>query len=79
MPHERQQERQLIEDYFELIDTFCQSLTQANRPVAIALAELPDMIRGYGHVKERNMDIAHAKKEDLMAQYEGRTLERLVS
>ena len=77
--HERQQERQLIEDYFELIDTFCQSLTQANRPVAIALAELPDMIRGYGHVKERNMDIAHAKKEDLMAQYEGRTLERLVS
>jgi indolepyruvate ferredoxin oxidoreductase len=74
---ERQQERQLIADYFDLIDTFCQSLTETNLPAAIALSQLPDMIRGYGHVKEQNMDLAAAKKNDLMAQYEGRTLERL--
>lgn len=73
---ERRQERQLITDYFDLIDTFSESLTEDNFSSAIKLAQLPDMIRGYGHVKERNMEIAAAKKDELLAQYEGRSLDR---
>ncbi len=66
---ERRQERQLAADYLALADEFSRTLDAGNVDAALALAELPDAIRGYGHVKEKSMREARARREALMAQY----------
>ena len=49
---ERKQERQLVDDYEQLIDKVCEQLTPLNSSLAVQLAALPQEIKGYGHVKE---------------------------
>ncbi|NML97751.1 indolepyruvate ferredoxin oxidoreductase family protein [Paraburkholderia sp. RP-4-7] len=66
---ERRMERQLIEDYIALVETFCASLNADNLDVAIRLAKLPDEIRGFGHVKERNIHAVEKKRQALMTEY----------
>ena len=56
--HERQQERRLIEDYVRLLDEIVAGLTPANHGAAVALASVPDEIRGYGHVKDKSIAAA---------------------
>jgi indolepyruvate ferredoxin oxidoreductase len=68
---ERRMERQLIKDYEVLIDRLVASLDEVRLPIAVELAELPDRIRGFGHVKERHLKDAMARQEELLAQYEG--------
>ena len=55
---ERHQERQLIEEYIKTLDEIVAKLDTANHAAAVALASVPDEIRGYGHVKEANMAAA---------------------
>jgi indolepyruvate ferredoxin oxidoreductase len=55
---ERRMERQLIEDYVQLLDEIVGQLSQANHSAAVALASVPDEIRGYGHVKEKSLAAA---------------------
>jgi len=57
---ERRQERQLIDDYIKLLDLIVARLNPANQGAAVALASVPDEIRGYGHVKEKNLAAAQA-------------------
>jgi indolepyruvate ferredoxin oxidoreductase len=52
---ERQMERQLIADYIQTLDEIAARLTPANHAAAVALASVPDEIRGYGHVKEKSV------------------------
>jgi len=66
---ERRTERRLIGEYMALVDQFCVSLTASNRDMAIRLAQLPAAIRGFGHVKERNLAAAEKQRESLMAEY----------
>jgi indolepyruvate ferredoxin oxidoreductase len=56
---ERRHERQMIEDYIKELDAICAQLNPVNHAAAVALASVPDEIRGYGHVKEKS--IAEAK------------------
>ncbi|WP_038466394.1 indolepyruvate ferredoxin oxidoreductase family protein [Candidatus Odyssella acanthamoebae] len=51
---ERQLERQWIKDYRKTIDHVLASVTKDKIDQACALMELPQKIRGYGHVKEQN-------------------------
>jgi len=44
-------------------------LTHDNHAIAVALAALPESIKGYGHVKERNRLAAKASEETLLAQW----------
>ena len=44
-------------------------LNAENRTLAIELANLPDGIRGYGHVKENNLRAVRAKWNDLAARW----------
>jgi len=60
---ERQHERQMIEDYVKEVDEILAKLTPANHAPAVALASVPDEIRGYGHVKERSIAAANALRE----------------
>ena len=66
---ERRRERQLVEDYFALVELFCTSLTLENIDAALELARLPEKIRGYGHVKEKAMDAAQQSRALLMELY----------
>ncbi len=63
---ERRHERQLIEDYIKLLDEIASKLNAANHASAVALASVPDEIRGYGHVKERNLKAAKALEDQLL-------------
>lgn len=67
---ERRGERQLISEYIALVEEFCATLDAGRLPVALQLARLPDEIRGFGHVKERNMLAAAQKKERLLNDYQ---------
>lgn len=48
---ERRMERRLLREYTSMIETLANTLSQNNYQAAQQLAELPDNIRGYGHVK----------------------------
>jgi indolepyruvate ferredoxin oxidoreductase len=66
---ERKMERGLIEKYFETLDSLLRDLNASNHDLAVEIAELPMTIRGYGHVKHENVQEAHAKLEELLAQW----------
>jgi indolepyruvate ferredoxin oxidoreductase len=52
---ERRVERSLIVDYETLVDDILRRLSPETLPISVELAELPDQIRGFGHVKERRI------------------------
>ncbi|CAE6772027.1 hypothetical protein R69746_03888 [Paraburkholderia aspalathi] len=66
---ERRGERALIDQYIALIDEFCSTLDNSRLDVAMRLANLPDEIRGFGHVKERNVLAAATKRDTWLAEY----------
>lgn len=49
---ERRTERELVKSYRTDIEAVLSNLSPENMDAAVALADLPDVIRGYGHVKE---------------------------
>jgi indolepyruvate ferredoxin oxidoreductase len=66
---ERQTERALIAEYQASINDVLGLLTPANYPAAIAIARIPEQIKGYGHVKARHLEAARANWVALMAAY----------
>ena len=65
---ERKAERRLIEDYRAMIEPRIASLTAEQIPHLARLARLPEMIRGYGHIKEASIAKAAAEKARLEAE-----------
>ncbi len=63
---ERRAERRLIAEYEATISEVLQNLTPATLATAVALASLPERIRGYGHVKEKAMREAAAERARLL-------------
>jgi indolepyruvate ferredoxin oxidoreductase len=55
---ERQSERALIQSYMSSIEEILVSLNLNNHSLAIAFAKVPESIKGFGHVKERNLEAA---------------------
>ena len=66
---ERRTERALVGRYEALLDELCSKLTPANHALAVALASIPEKIRGYGHVKARSMEAAKAEEAALLADW----------
>jgi indolepyruvate ferredoxin oxidoreductase len=66
---ERRLERKLISDYETLLGELTQNLTSGNRAVAVALASIPEKIRGYGPVKQRHLAAAQADVTALREQF----------
>lgn len=64
---ERRAERALVEEYGATIGELLGDLSGATLDRAIALASLPDMIRGYGPVKEEAMSAYAAKRRELLS------------
>ncbi|NKI16580.1 indolepyruvate ferredoxin oxidoreductase family protein [Spongiibacter sp. KMU-166] len=66
---ERKLERQLIDDYFASIDKLLSSLDSATYDTAVAIASLPEGIRGFGHVKERHLETVRREEKRLWATF----------
>jgi indolepyruvate ferredoxin oxidoreductase len=66
---ERRLERQLIADYERMVVEIEGGLRADNIALAVELAALPATIRGYGHVKRKNIDAAKMREAALLAQY----------
>src|SRR5204863_4638976 len=68
---ERKMERALIGEYETVIAEVLERLTPQNYQVAVDLASLPEHIRGYGYIKERNVKDAKVREKALLAQLRG--------
>ncbi|HEU5283796.1 MAG TPA: DUF6537 domain-containing protein, partial [Burkholderiales bacterium] len=66
---ERRMERRLISEYEELIEHILAGLTRDNHAVALGLVSLPDRIRGFGHVKARNVEAAARDRAKLLEEF----------
>jgi len=66
---ERRTERKLIGEFEATIEELVGKLNSDNHALAVKIASIPEEIRGYGHVKERNLGIARAKQADLLAAF----------
>jgi indolepyruvate ferredoxin oxidoreductase len=64
---ERRTERALIAHYRDTLASLLPRLSAANLSQMIALAAIPEDIRGYGHVKERHLKAAREKEAALLA------------
>lgn len=67
--HERKEERKLIEDYKALIEHITPDLTQAKLSAAITLAEAAADVKGYGPVKEANLETYKANLPSLLEAF----------
>ncbi len=68
---ERKMERQLIVDYEATAKRVLGALTPGNHQTAVALLSLPEKIRGYGHVKEANVEATRQEERRLLASLQG--------
>ncbi len=66
---ERKLDRRLATDYERLVRTLLDGLSMENHATAVALAALPETIRGFGHVREKNRLAAKAEETKLLARW----------
>lgn len=62
-------ERRLIGEYEATIGTVLATLDQNNHGLAVQLAALPETMRGFGHIKEKNVAAAKEREAALLAAY----------
>lgn len=67
---ERKTERQLIKEYIALVEKLLPKLSAGNYDTAVRIASLPQKIRGFGHVKERNIKAVKEEQSSLLASFE---------
>ena len=66
---ERKRERALIGEFEALMEEVLAGLTPENHATAVELAELPQQVRGYGHVKMNNLQRAKAEETLLLDRF----------
>ena len=75
---ERRMERQLLADYeqriAQVLDTLQTTGDAAHHEAAVALASLPEQIRGYGHVRARSVAQAKQREAALLATLQRRVI-----
>jgi len=70
---ERRMERALIGEYEALCTELFTALAPHNHALAVELAQIPESIRGFGHVKERHLGAARARQAGLLAAFRAAT------
>jgi indolepyruvate ferredoxin oxidoreductase len=66
---ERKMERQLIVDYARTIEELLAGLNVDRLSLAVQIAEIPEQIRGFGHVKHAHLQPALARQAELLAAW----------
>jgi len=67
---ERKAERKLIDDYLAMIERHIAAPKGEQIPILARLARIPELIRGYGHIKEQSISKSLAEKTRLEADLE---------
>ena len=67
---ERRAERALPSEYRRSIEQLIAALDAANHAQAVEIARIPEQIKGFGHVKERNLAAARTQWQHLMAEWQ---------
>jgi indolepyruvate ferredoxin oxidoreductase len=65
----RRTERALITEYREVIDTLLTGLTPGNHELAVQIAALPDLVRGYEEIKLATVRSYHEKLAELRSEF----------
>ncbi|GAC1408530.1 MAG: indolepyruvate ferredoxin oxidoreductase family protein [Burkholderiaceae bacterium] len=65
---ERREERRLITHYRDTLMRLLPCLAASTLPTLVAVASIPEDIRGFGHVKARHLAAARGKEAALLAQ-----------
>jgi indolepyruvate ferredoxin oxidoreductase len=68
---ERRMERALIGEYRELVRRIAETVTPATLPPAIELAAAPELVAGFGPVKDAGVEAYRARVRELMPKLEG--------
>jgi indolepyruvate ferredoxin oxidoreductase len=71
MTDERRRERYIRDEYIALMRRIAAQLTLDNHAVAVELAEIPERIRGFGHVKLQHIERAEEAQAALLKQFAG--------
>jgi indolepyruvate ferredoxin oxidoreductase len=66
---ERRAERMLIAEYEHTVEELLDGLCQANYDDAVALASLPEQVRGFGHIKAASIEKMHARRRELLQSF----------
>ncbi len=73
---ERRAERALISEYETVIEELLPGLSADNHELAMRIASIPEDIRGFGHVKERSLEVARAKQAELLELFRSPRVDR---
>ena len=65
---ERRTERALIGEYMGIVEGLLASLNADKHAKAVEIARVPENIKGFGHVKERNLAAARLQWQQLLGQ-----------
>jgi indolepyruvate ferredoxin oxidoreductase len=65
---ERKMERALIVEYRSMVEALVAGLTASNHATAVELANLPEQVRGFGHVKEKAVATFRSEKAKLLGK-----------
>ncbi|PHQ68717.1 MAG: indolepyruvate ferredoxin oxidoreductase, partial [Sneathiella sp.] len=66
---ERKKERQLITEFEKIVETLLGDLSRENHAIAVEIASLPLHIRGYGHVKEKAIQVFEGELTHLLTLF----------
>ena len=66
---ERRAERALIGEYEQLVARVTGAVNESNLALAVRLLSLPEKIKGYGHVKDRNLAEVRKEQAALLEQF----------
>lgn len=65
---ERKLERELVEEYRDNVNLLIADLKRENYELSVAIAELPLQMRGFGHIKLKNIERVKAQEQTLLKQ-----------
>ena len=65
----RRVERALVAEYRDVITRLADGLTADNHALAVEIAGLPDMVRGYEEIKLRNVGAYRERMTELLAEF----------
>jgi indolepyruvate ferredoxin oxidoreductase len=70
---ERKTERALIQEYKADLEDVIKTLDASNHAIAVEIARIPEQIKGYGHVKERNLQKVRPQWAELRQTFHNAT------
>ncbi len=66
----RREERRIAREYRKLLGDLAERLTPANHAIAVELAALPDMVRGYEDIKQANIARYETELDRLLTKFD---------